>query len=204
METAGFHMKIGKPPTKLRLITINKIRKLAFKCDEGAQMTGERRPRKPRWPINPGNCLAYQEPVHPADPAKFTGYCLKHEDEYQKYRLRYNNWTYNFNHGRTSKRPPSKESYFQSVSFSPLAIPYRSISIATLNHIGKLLETLREKTEKIENQREELSRMVRQYPEHVSNLVELLDYSKKMTRDITSQLEIRQTRKSINYSDEYE
>lgn len=167
-------------------------------------MTGERRPRKPRWPINPGNCLAYQEPAHPADPAKFTGYCLKHEDEYQKYRLRYNNWTYNFNHGRTSKRPPSKETYFQSVSFSPLAIPYKSISIATLNHIGEMLETLSAKTKKVEDQREAFIPISRSHPEQVQNLVGLLDYSRKISRDITSQLGIRQAPKSITHSDEYE
>ena len=192
METSGFPIKIGKPPTKLRLITINKIRKVAFKCDEGARMTVERRPRKPRWPKNPGNCLAYKEPVHPADPAKFTGYCLKHEDEYQDHRLRYNNWTYNFNHGRTSKRPPSREEYFQSIRFSPLTIPSKSFSTATLSHIGKMLKTLSEKTEKIENEIEVFSVMLRPHPEQVRQLIGLLDYSKKISREIRSQLEIPQ------------
>lgn len=154
-------------------------------------MVGDTRSRKPRWPLNPGNCLAYEDPVHPADPLKFTGYCLQHEPEYQMHRLRYNNWTYNYRHKRTMKRPPSKAEYFNSIRFSPLRAPVKSVSKAALNEVVAKMSKLYALADDIESQFHVFSSRIDPDSKQWRMLTELINYSKTLPHDIKTRLGIQ-------------
>lgn len=147
-------------------------------------MDRERITRKPRWPRHSGPCRAFTEPAHPADPTKFTGYCQQHENEYQIHRLRYNNWTYNFNHGRTSKRPPSKEEYFQTVTFSPLNASTVSVSLEAIEQANRKLNQLQCLARDIEKHIEDFSAPLLKYPELWKEFRALLDYSRTLSFEI--------------------
>lgn len=68
--------------------------------------------------VPPTPCKAFPDRPHPA--TRRSGYCDKHHDEYERAMLRYRNAVYNYRHGRTPTRPPTKTAFIRSIKFSDL------------------------------------------------------------------------------------
>ena len=66
-------------------------------------------------------CSAFPDQPHPA--TRKSGYCERHHAEYDRAIAAYRSAVYNFNHGRTQKKPPSRATYIRRIKFS--ALPQR-------------------------------------------------------------------------------
>jgi hypothetical protein len=163
----------------------------------GIKMDRIKQARKPRWPKNPGKCRADREPAHPADPKKFTGYCAQHEKEYQIYRSQYNNATYNYRHGRSSKRPLPKDQFFEEIIFSPLATPVISISIETAAQMKTKLRYLHSTAREIERHIDRFHATLGKHPRLWVEFRKLLDCSMNISTEVGSQLTIPSSRHRI-------
>ena len=118
-------------------------------------------------------CLAPGPFTHPR--TRKSGYCELHHVEYQRAKKRYKDKTYNYQHHRSTTKPPEWKDFLANVTFTRLDITEKPLDYLTRQR----LQSIHEKLQRVEQLSENTTRCT-------SEMLRLITSSRKTLGTVLS------------------